>query len=75
MPLVLQGKMNPRMGSVDVIQDPDLNKNIKYYCEQIISENEDLMIDLIQMRIPDLKHKMCHQETDYCKGEVVRDEL
>lgn len=70
MPLVLNGVMNPRMAEVDVIQDPDLNKNIKYYCEDIISENEDLLIDLIQTRIQNLKYKLCHQETEYCRGGV-----
>ncbi|KAI5715075.1 hypothetical protein M8J77_010160 [Diaphorina citri] len=79
MPLVLNGVMNPRMAEVDIIQDPDLNKNIKYYCEDIISENEDLLIDLIQTRIQNLKYKLCHQETEYCRGgaepEPVHEEL
>ncbi|XP_017302718.1 protein seele [Diaphorina citri] len=42
-------------------------------------ENEDLLIDLIQTRIQNLKYKLCHQETEYCRGgaepEPVHEEL
>uniref|UniRef100_A0A8D8YJA4 Protein canopy homolog 2 n=1 Tax=Cacopsylla melanoneura TaxID=428564 RepID=A0A8D8YJA4_9HEMI len=40
MPLVINGAMNPRMGEVDMIQDPDLNKNIKYYCEDEVKNRQ-----------------------------------
>lgn len=31
MKLIIDGKMNPVMSDVDIIQDGDLNKSLKYY--------------------------------------------
>ncbi|XP_050539245.1 protein seele-like [Daktulosphaira vitifoliae] len=41
MPLVLDGKMNPLMSEVDVIQDSDLNKSLEYYCDDIVDDIAD----------------------------------
>ncbi|XP_022900523.1 protein seele [Onthophagus taurus] len=60
------GSMNPDMSIVDFIQDDDLNKSLKYYCEEILEMYEDAIIKNYINNKDTVKHKMCIEETKYC---------
>lgn len=48
IPLLVNGKMNPLVSQVDIVQDSDLNKSLQYYCEDIVNDIEDDLINIIQ---------------------------
>lgn len=60
------GSMNPEMSKVDIIQDGDLNKSLKYYCEEIVDEFEDSMISLFARKEKNVRRQLCTNETKLC---------
>jgi len=48
MQLIQDGKMNPLMSEVDVVQDSDLNKSLQYFCEEIVDDIEEDLINIIK---------------------------
>ncbi|KOX73850.1 Protein canopy like protein 2 [Melipona quadrifasciata] len=62
------GGMNPEMSKVDIIQDNDLNKSLKYYCEGIVEEFEDSMISLFVHKENNIKEKLCMNISKLCNS-------
>ncbi|OAD58700.1 Protein canopy like protein 2 [Eufriesea mexicana] len=62
------GGMNPEMSEVDIIQDGDLNKSLKYYCEGIVEEFEDIMISLFTRKENNVKEQLCTNVTNLCNS-------
>ncbi|KAK1135989.1 hypothetical protein K0M31_000558 [Melipona bicolor] len=62
------GGMNPEMSKVDIIQDNDLNKSLKYYCEGIVEEFEDSMISLFVQKENNIKEKLCMNISKLCNS-------
>ncbi|XP_003394069.1 protein seele [Bombus terrestris] len=62
------GSMNPEMSKVDIIQDGDLNKSLKYYCEGIVEEFEDSMISLFIRKENDIKEQLCTNVSKLCNS-------
>ncbi|XP_014208655.1 protein seele [Copidosoma floridanum] len=60
------GKLNPIMSDVDIVQDDDLNKSLKYYCDEIINETEYDLIDYVKNKI-EKKLKKDGICTEFCK--------
>ncbi|KAF2897659.1 hypothetical protein ILUMI_08526 [Ignelater luminosus] len=60
------GQMNVDMGRVDVIQDDDLNKSLKYYCEGIIEEYEESIIKYYKNDSKNIEVKVCTEEAQLC---------
>ncbi|XP_076237029.1 canopy family protein seele [Calliopsis andreniformis] len=60
------GSMNPEMSKVDIIQDGDLNKSLKYYCEGIVEEFEDSIISLFSRKEDNIKRQLCTNVTKLC---------
>ncbi|KAK2579778.1 hypothetical protein KPH14_011113 [Odynerus spinipes] len=60
------GGMNPEMNKVDLIQDNDLNKSLKYYCEGIVEEFEDSIISLFSKGETDIRRKLCTDIAQLC---------
>ncbi|CAG9766390.1 unnamed protein product [Ceutorhynchus assimilis] len=80
MKMIEDGKMNPHMDSVEFVQDDDLNKSLKYYCESIIEVHEEDIIEFyqgdkdldkfcVEERVCPLKQEMPQEETDIFGNE------
>lgn len=76
MPLMLDGKMNPLMNEVDIVQDSDLNKSLQYYCDDIVDDIEDDLISIIKSGDDDhAVHSICTKITKLCPKKEVKVEL
>ncbi|KAJ8924438.1 hypothetical protein NQ315_007234 [Exocentrus adspersus] len=64
------GTMNGDFDSVDLIQDMDLNESLKYYCEGIVEEYEEILIKLYQQEAEDVKTRFCFTETGVCPASA-----
>lgn len=80
--LVEDGKMNPRFGEYEMIQDPELNKGVQYHCESIIEDFEDDIMEFFLKKSSaedgfedeeKLKENFCLSSTKICKD--VKEEL
>ncbi|XP_076619407.1 canopy family protein seele isoform X2 [Colletes latitarsis] len=60
------GSMNPEMSKVDIIQDGDMNKSLKYYCEGLVEEYEDPIISLFMHKENNIRHRLCTDITKAC---------
>ncbi|XP_063217584.1 protein seele [Bacillus rossius redtenbacheri] len=60
------GKMNPLLSEVDLIQDSDLNKSLKFYCEGIVEEFEDNILRLFGKDAKNIDIKLCTDEAALC---------
>ncbi|KAL2714643.1 protein seele [Vespula squamosa] len=63
------GVMNPEMSKVDLIQDNDLNKSLKYYCEGIVEEFEEPIISLFSKGETIIRRKLCTDIAKICDSE------
>lgn len=63
------GGMNPELSKVDIVQDGDLNKSLKYYCEGIVEEHEDSMIAMFRSKESNIKKKLCTDLTSLCSSD------
>ncbi|CAG9856754.1 unnamed protein product [Phyllotreta striolata] len=70
-----EGTMSPDWSNVDIIQDDDLNKSLKYYCEGIMEEHEEDIIKLYQEEHNDIPKKFCFKQSNLCSKHVRREEL
>ncbi|XP_072393760.1 protein seele [Diabrotica undecimpunctata] len=69
------GTMNPDWSEVDIIQDGDLNKSLKYYCESIMEEYEDDIIKLYQADETDVPNTLCVKQSKMCPQKKIKSEL
>lgn len=69
------GNMNPDFGKVDIVPDDDLNTRLKFHCEHIVEDNDELLLDLLadEKNAPGLLQRICFEEGEYCKDH--KDEL
>lgn len=76
MPLLLDGQMNPLMSEVDVVQDSDLNKSLQYYCEDIVNDVEEDLINIIKSGDDDqIVHSICTNVMQLCPKKDNKVEL
>jgi len=75
MPLLLDGQMNPLMNEVDVVQDSDLNKSLRYYCEDIVNDIEDDLISIIKSEDDKSIYSICTKISKLCPNKENKDEL
>ncbi|RZB89866.1 canopy -like 1, partial [Asbolus verrucosus] len=61
------GNMNSAMSEVDIVQDDDLNKSLKYYCEGIMEEEEEHIIKHFQIDSQNIHRKVCVQDSAICE--------
>lgn len=66
-----------KLGTHELVQDPDLNRSLKYYCESFIEDYEDDILKIFkssgEMAIDDVTRKLCSDSAGYCN--VARSEL
>nr|CAD7400896.1 unnamed protein product [Timema poppensis] len=60
------GKMNSLMSEVDIVQDSDLNKSLKFYCEGIVEEYEDNFLKLFAKDVANIDIKLCSDDIHLC---------
>ena len=60
------GGMNPRFSEVDIVPDEDLNTRLKFYCESIVEEYEDDLLQLFKEE-NDVKDELCIKRSRMCK--------
>lgn len=63
------GYLNPKTSEIDFVTDSDLNRSLEYYCQQIIEENEDELVQLLSTESKETAKKICDKK--YCKERVV----
>ncbi|XP_046420293.1 protein seele isoform X2 [Neodiprion fabricii] len=64
------GGMNPDISKVDIVQDGDLNKSLKFYCEGIVDEFEDDIVQLFSKGTKDIDVKVCTDVANFCSDTV-----
>lgn len=73
IPLITgDGKMNPIMSQVDVVQDSDLNKSLKYYCQDIADEHDEIFVKEFATEQDDIVSQICGEQTHLCEPETLR---
>lgn len=60
------GQMNPDLSRVDIVQDSDLNKSLKFYCEGIVEEFEENILRLFGTDADNIDIKLCSSEAKLC---------
>lgn len=68
--LIVDGQMNLDSSNVDFVQDDDLNKSLKYYCDGIVDEFEDSIIEYFKTDLDSVVSKVCSDEAKLCKSTV-----
>ncbi|XP_046741369.1 protein seele isoform X2 [Diprion similis] len=68
------GGMNPDISKVDIVQDGDLNKSLKFYCEGIVDEFEDDIVQLFSKGTKDIDVKVCTDVANFCSDTVSDDD-
>lgn len=72
IPLIsADGQMNPIMSEVDVVQDSDLNKSLKYYCEDILHEHDDEFIQEFTREEENAVLNICARAAAFCDEESI----
>ncbi|KAL1132668.1 hypothetical protein AAG570_010620 [Ranatra chinensis] len=67
VPLITEkGAMNPIISQLDIIQDSDLNKSLKFYCEGILEEYEEGFVKLLSRDEDNLDIKLCSGVAKLC---------
>ncbi|XP_057318132.1 protein seele [Microplitis mediator] len=61
------GGMNPDMSKVKIVQDSDLNKSLRFTCEEIIVENEDYIAGIFKKGSSDAVNEICTRSLDLCE--------
>jgi len=64
-----QGNMNPRMSEVDIVPDDDLNTRLKFYCENIVEDQEENILQLFAKEGKDMDIELCSKRTSLCEAE------
>ncbi|CAL4103564.1 unnamed protein product [Meganyctiphanes norvegica] len=74
--LVVNGALNPNFGEYEVVQDPELNKGVKFHCQTLVEEYEDEIIahfkDNSEQDVKEAQNQFCLKENRIC---IVKDEL
>ncbi|KAF7284372.1 canopy family protein seele [Rhynchophorus ferrugineus] len=69
--MVNDGKMNPYMSELDFVQDEDLNRSLKYYCESIMGEWEENIIKYYQEQMDNIEETFCIHESGICPPKLI----
>jgi hypothetical protein len=60
------GNMNPRMSEVDIVPDDDLNTRLKFYCENIVEDQEETILELFAKEGDNMDIEFCSKRTQTC---------
>lgn len=68
--LLADGGMNPIMSEVDLVQDTDLNKSLRYHCEDIVDEHLEILMEELRAENENLSAKICGEVAQLCEEKV-----
>uniref|UniRef100_A0A0A9XIC9 Protein canopy 2 n=2 Tax=Lygus hesperus TaxID=30085 RepID=A0A0A9XIC9_LYGHE len=75
IPLIVNGAMNPVVGEYDIIQDGDLNKSLKFNCENIIEEFEEGIVKhFSEEGAKDLEIRICSEHAKLCPNQSINED-
>uniref|UniRef100_A0A1B6K931 DUF3456 domain-containing protein n=2 Tax=Graphocephala atropunctata TaxID=36148 RepID=A0A1B6K931_9HEMI len=63
------GMMNPDLGEVDIITDGDI-ESLKFYCESILEEYEDVAMKLFRSGVDNIDIRLCSASAQYCNQSL-----
>jgi len=69
-----EGNMNPLMSQVDMIPDDDLNTKLKFYCENIVEEMEETLLEMFATEAENQDIELCSKRSKYCEPVVIQDD-
>merc|ERR1719500_2454881 len=81
--MTIEGNMNPKMSEVDIVPDDDLNTRLKFYCENIVEDQEETILQLFPKGLTSVppwsphrrnmssREMSCRRSVERRKNEVV----
>jgi len=69
-----EGNMNPLMSVVDIVPDDDLNTRLKFYCENIVEDQEETLLEMFATEGENMDIELCSKRSKYCEPVVIQDD-
>lgn len=69
-----EGNMNPKMSEVDMVPDDDLNTRLKFYCENIVEDQEENILQLFAKEGENMDIELCSKRAKVCEEIVLEEE-
>lgn len=69
-----EGNMNPKMSEVDMVPDDDLNTRLKFYCENIVEDQEDNIMELFSKPGENMDIEFCSKKSSICEEVVLQED-
>jgi len=69
-----EGNMNPEMSQVDIVPDEDLNTRLKFYCENIVEDQEETLLQMFATEGEDQDIELCSKRSKYCEPLEIQEE-
>jgi len=69
-----EGNMNPLMSQVDMVPDDDLNTRLKFYCENIVEDLEDTILEEFATEGENRDIELCSKKSSYCEPVVLQED-
>lgn len=69
-----EGNMNPRMSEVDMVPDDDLNTRLKFYCENIVEDQEENILAMFSKEGENMDNELCFKRAKVCDEVVLQEE-
>jgi len=69
-----EGNMNPLMSQVDIVPDEDLNTRLKFYCENIVEDQEETLLEIFAEEGENMDIELCSKRSKYCEPVVLQED-
>jgi len=71
-----EGNMNPKMSEVDIVPDDDLNTRLKFYCENIVEDMEEVIMEMFAEEAVDNNRDIdfCSKRSSLCEPMDIEDD-
>jgi len=69
-----EGNMNPKMSEVDMVPDDDLNTRLKFYCENIVEDQEDNIMELFSKTGENMDIEFCSKKSNICEAVIIQED-
>jgi len=69
-----EGNMNPKMSEVDMVPDDHLNTKLKFYCENIVEDQEETIYELFSTEGENMDIEFCSKRGKVCADVVVEED-
>jgi len=62
-----EGNMNPKMSEVDIVPDDDLNTRLKFYCENLVEDLEEVITEIFAEEGENRDIEFCSKRSSVCE--------